>query len=64
MAMRTLRMVRGLAVPGSQRDEVIERITATGFVGGEGRWNIIHQHPGDINALFEHEGSDHRTHPP
>lgn len=24
-------------------------------MGGEGRWNIIHQHPGDINALFEHE---------
>ena len=53
--MRTLRMFRGLAVPASRRNEVIERITATGFVGSEGRWNIIHQHPGDINALFEHD---------
>lgn len=53
--MRIMRMFRGLAVPFSQRDEVIESITATGFDGGKGRWNIIHQHPGDINALFERE---------
>jgi hypothetical protein len=34
---------------------VIEYRTATGFVVGEGRSRIIHQHPGDISAVFERE---------
>lgn len=53
--MNTLRLFRGLAVPAARRDEVIEKITVSGFVGGEGHWNILHQHPGDIDALFERD---------
>lgn len=56
--MPTLRMFRGLAIPASQRDDVMGRIAATGFVGDEGRWSIIHQHPGEVDALFEQEDLD------
>ncbi|MCY4138633.1 MAG: hypothetical protein OXF56_10250 [Rhodobacteraceae bacterium] len=47
-----MRFFRGIAIPESAVEGTIARIERDGLSGSEGRWKVIHSHPGDIEFLF------------